>query len=161
MKPPNAVKLDTVPVSFDEACAFIRLWHRHHEPPQGYKYTVGVAVIGDGPDYSELVGVAIVGRPLARHLQDGRTLEVTRVAVADGVPGACSKLYSTCWDAVRALGWKRLITYTQDGERGSSLRGARWRVIAERPARPGWDMPGRRRLPNGTENVPRTLWEAS
>lgn len=157
MKPPNAVALDTIAVSFDEACDFIRLWHRHHAPPQGYKYVFGVCVEATG----ELVGVAIIGRPVNRYLQDGRTLEVTRVAVADDVPGACSKLYAEAWHGVKAFGWKRLITYTQADESGSSLRALKWRVIAELPPRGSWDTPGRRRLPKGNEHVARTLWEAA
>jgi hypothetical protein len=157
VKPPNAVAPDTKAVSFDEACDFIRLWHRHHAPPQGYKYVFGVAIEETG----ELVGVAIIGRPVARHLWDGRTLEVTRVAVADDMPGACSKLYAEAWKGVKAFGFKRLITYTQEGESGSSLRALKWRVVAEIPPRPGWDTPGRRRLPKGNEHVARTLWEAA
>ena len=74
---------------------------------------------------------------------------------------ANSMLYGAAWRAARALGWRRLITYTQAGESGSSLRGAGWRVVAERPARPGWDCPSRPRELRGTENIARTLWEAS
>ncbi|GLI00644.1 XF1762 family protein [Phytohabitans aurantiacus] len=59
-----------------------------------------------------LVGVAIVGRPVARHLDDGLTLEVTRVAT-DGHRNACSLLYAAAWHAAKALGYRRLITYTQ------------------------------------------------
>lgn len=59
-----------------------------------------------------------------------------------------------------ALGYRRLVTYTQAGESGASLRGAGWRVMAERPGRRGWDTPSRPRAETGTEGFPRTLWES-
>jgi hypothetical protein len=106
-----------------------------------------------------LVGVAIVGRPVARPYQDGMTLEVNRT-VTDGHPNANSMLYGACARAAFALGYRRLITYTQADESGASLRAAGWRIIAERPARKGWDTPSRRRDSHGVDNIPRTLWEA-
>ncbi len=106
-----------------------------------------------------LIGVAIVGRPVARHLDDRQTLEVTRTAT-DGTHNANSALYGAAWRATKALGYTRLITYTQDGEGGASLRAAGYRVVAQRPPRPGWDRPSRPRTPTGTENIQRTLWEA-
>lgn len=146
--------LEIVPVTWGEASAFIADWHRHHKPPTGHKFSIGVAAGG------VLVGVATVGRPVARHYHDGRTLEVNRTAT-DGTPNANSALYGAAWRAAKALGYRRLITYTQADESGSSLRAAGWRVIAERPARPGWSTPSRPRLEHGTERIPRTLWEAS
>lgn len=143
-----------VPVSFAQACEFVAVHHRHHRPPVGHKFSLGVAT------GTQLVGVAIVGRPVARVFDDRQTLEVTRTAT-DGTAHANSALYGAAWRAAKALGYRRLITYTQKGETGTSLRAAGWRVIAQRPARPGWDMPGRRRRTNGTEWVERTLWEAS
>jgi hypothetical protein len=77
------MSLNLVPVSFADACAFVAAWHRHHEPPVGHKFSIGVAA------GQVLVGVAIVGRPVARLYDDGRTLEVTRVAT-DGTAHAAS-----------------------------------------------------------------------
>jgi hypothetical protein len=121
----------------------------------GHKFSVGVAA-GD-----ELVGVVMVGRPVGRSFDDGMTLEVNRTCVAVGVPNANSMLYGAAWRATKALGYRRLVTYTQAGESGASLRAAGWRVVAERRARPGWSTPSRFRHKHGTENVQRTLWEAS
>lgn len=120
----------------------------------GHKFSVGVA------NDDVLVGVAIVGRPVARHLDDGQTLEVTRTAT-DGTANVNSMLYGACWRVASGLGYRRLLTYTQAGENGASLRAAGWRVIAERPARPGWDRPSRPREDRGTAGIPRTLWEAA
>ena len=129
-----------VPVTFADAAAFVAEHHRHHAAPIGHKFSIGLA------DGDELVGVAMVGRPVARHYDDGLTLEVNRTCVADGVLNGNSQLYGAAWRAA--------------GESGSSLRAAGWRVVAERPARRGWDVPSRRRHKRGTENVQRTLWEA-
>ena len=105
--------LELVPMTRDEASAFVDQHHRHHGRPAGYRFAVGVA-------RDELVvGVAIVGRPSARLLDDGWTAEVTRVCVLDNVPNGCSKLYGACWRAARALGYRRLVTYTLPVEGGA------------------------------------------
>ena len=144
--------LRIVPVRFTDACDFVALHHRHHRPPVGMKFCLGAAA-GE-----KLVGVAIVGRPVARSFDDGKTLEVNRTAT-DGTSNANSMLYGAAWRAAKAMGYDRLITYTQAGESGSSLRAAGWNVVAERAPRPGWNVPSR---PRETKNhdVPRTLWEA-
>lgn len=151
----TAPDLRIVPVKFADACGFVEMWHRHHQPPVGCKFCLGVA---DQDDV--LRGVAIVGRPVARHYDDGMTLEVTRSAT-DGAPNANSMLYGAAWRATRELGYRRLVTYTQEGESGASLRAAGWRVVAQRKPRPGWNRPSRPRELTGTEGIPRTLWEAS
>lgn len=147
--------LRIVPIRFRDACGYVVMWHRHHQPPVGCKFCIGVA-----DEQNVLRGVAIVGRPVSRVLDDGLTLEVTRTAT-DGARNANSMLYAAAWHAAKALGYRRLVTYTQHGETGASLRGAGWRVVAERRPRPGWDMPSRPRIPNGTDGIPRTLWEVS
>ena len=149
------MSLRIVPVSFADACAFVAEHHRHHKPPVGHKFSIGVAA------GAQLVGVAIVGRPVSRVIAaEGGTLEVIRSAT-DGTRNANSMLYGACRRAAFALGYDRLITYTQDGESGASLRAAGYRVIASRPARKGWDTPSRPRDMKGTENVARTLWEVA
>ncbi|MER5322305.1 XF1762 family protein [Streptosporangium roseum] len=170
------MSLRIVPVSFRHACGFVKMWHRYLPPPPGCKFCIGVA-----DDANRLVGVAIVGRPVARHLDDGMTLEVTRTAT-DGTANANSKLYGKAWEAARAQGYRRLITYNHTrvygptcaepcahqschyirvGESGASHRGAGWQVLHHRPARPGWDTPSRPRQATGAEGIPRTLWETS
>jgi hypothetical protein len=150
-----AVSLHRVPIGWRTAKAFCIMWHRHHAPPRGGKFWVGAA-----DAKGVLRAVAIGGRPVAREFDNGQTIEVTRVA-SDGSRNACSMLYAACRDAAWALGYTRVITYTQEGESGASLKAAGYRIIAERPARPGWDTPSRPREPKGTEEIPRTLWEAA
>ncbi|MEU8908616.1 XF1762 family protein [Streptomyces mirabilis] len=135
------------------ACAYVEEHHRHHDAPQGHQFSLGVRT-----DDGRLVGVAIVGRPVSRHFDNGLTIEVTRVAT-DGTVNACSALYAAAWRTARSAGYGRAITYTQGGESGASLRAAGWRKVADLPARPGWDTPNRPRHTLGTENVPRALWE--
>jgi hypothetical protein len=145
--------LHIVPVSFKTACEFVAAHHRHHDAPRGHKFSLGVA------DDDLLVGVAVVGRPVSRVIAaDGVTLEVIRTAT-DGTQNANSMLYGAAWRATKALGFDRLITYTQEGESGSSLRAAGFRVVGERRARGGWSVPSRPRVSKGTEGVARTLWE--
>lgn len=148
------MSLSIVPVTRDQAVDFIRQHHRHHGRPQGYRFAVGAAADG------QLVGVATVGRPVARLLDDGFTVEVTRVCT-DGHPNACSLLYGTCWRAARALGYTRAVTYTQQDETGASLRAAGWMVAAELRARTGWDTPARARTDRGTGGVGRLRWQIS
>lgn len=85
---------------------------------------------------------------------------MTRTAT-DGTAHVNSMLYGAAWRASKALGYRRLITYTQSGESGVSLRAAGYLVVAERPARKGWDTPSRPRNDRGVDGIPRTLWEAS
>lgn len=156
-------RLRIVPVTFRDACGYVAMWHRHHAAPAGHKFSVGVATDqtdDEGADHVVLRGVAIIGRPVARHFDDGLTLEVTRLAT-DGTRNAPSALYGAAWRAAKALGYRRLITYTQQGESGGSLRGAGWRQVAHRPARRSWDTPSRPRDPSRADGIPRTLWEAS
>ena len=125
-----------------EANLFVKNFHRHNKPVQGAKFAIGAS------DGDRLVGVAIVGRPVSRMLDNGATAEVTRCCVLDDAPkGTPSFLYSRCWKAWSALGGDRLITYTLQSESGASLKGAGWKVIAHSPGAKqgsGWEnRPGR------------------
>lgn len=111
--------LTLTPVSLAEANAFVTQHHRHHRPVTGHKFSIGC--IADG----RLVGVAIVGRPVSRYLDNGLTLEVNRLCT-DGTKNACSMLYAAAWRAARAMGYQKIITYTLDTENGASLRAAGW-----------------------------------
>jgi hypothetical protein len=145
-------RLHLQPITFKEASAFVRTHHRHHLPPVGWKF--GIAV-NDG---AKVVGVVTVGRPVARHADDGATLEVTR-CWTDGTKHAASMLYGAAWRAAKALGFTRLITYTLKEEPGTSLKAAGWTALYETPGR-SWSCPSRPRVdthPLGQK----TLWEAA
>lgn len=140
------------PISFREACEFVRLHHRHHAAPVGWKF--GVAINDD----EKVVGVAMVGRPVARHLDDGRTVEMTRLCT-DGTKHAASMLAGAVRRASLALGYDRCITYILDSEAGTSLKAAGWKRV--RLAGGGsWSRPSRPRVdthPTGQK----VLWEVS
>lgn len=116
------MKLEIIHVELAEANSFVQAHHRHHKPVAGHRFSIGVTAEG------KLVGVAIIGRPVSRMMDDGLTLEVNRVAT-DGTKNACSALYGAARRACFALGFKRLITYTLPTECGSSLLGAGWKCL--------------------------------
>jgi hypothetical protein len=121
--------IEIVPCKISEANLFVKNFHRHNKPTVGALFSIGASCGGN------LVGVAICGRPVARHFDDGFTVEVNRCCVIDGSPkGTCSALYAAAWRAAKALGYKKIITYTLQSESGASLRGAGWKVLAERKA---------------------------
>lgn len=123
--------LTIVPITLDEANAFVRLHHRHHKPVPGAKFCVAVAGRSLDVTIEPIInGVAIVGRPIARMLDDGWTLEVNRTCT-DGTKNANSMLYGACRRVTFALGYCKLITYTLPSEGGASLRAAGWKCLGE------------------------------
>ena len=158
--------LKIVPCTLRQAREFVRTFHRHNAPPVGHKFSIAVM------DADRLVGVACVGRPSARMLDNGFTCEVTRTCTEPldentqrGAPNANSMLYGAAWRAAKAMGYTRIITYTQAQESGASLRAAGWRRVRDLPPRKSWaESTGDARLkamrdPVGTGGVPRVLWE--
>ena len=119
------MKLKIVPMSIHEANEFVTNFHRHSKPTRGAKYAIGASL-------DKLFGVAIVGRPVARRLDDGFTAEVLRVCVVDNAPkNTCSFLYGRCWRIWQQMGGLKMITYTLKKESGASLRGVGWKIIGE------------------------------
>ncbi len=144
-----------MPISFSEAAAFVAKHHRHHLPPRGHKFSLAVA-----DDSGVIRGVATVGRPVARHFDDGWTLEVNRVAT-DGAKNACSQLYGASRRVCFALGYRRLITYTLPEEGGASLRGAGWKCLGEAGGKNrGWNCKSRPRVDKHPLQQ-KLLWEAA
>lgn len=146
------MRLRIIPCELEDANAYVRQHHRHHGEVLNHKFSIAVA------NDSEIVGVAIIGRPLARMIQDGWTLEVSRVCT-DGTKNACSMLYAAAWRATRAIGYRRLITYTLDSESGASLKAAGWKCVAKVKGR-SWDCPSRPRV-NRRPAQDKFRWEAA
>ena len=140
------------PISLKDANEFVRLHHRHHRPVVGHKFSLAV-VVDD-----EVVGVAIVGRPVSRHRDDGTTLEVTRLCT-NGYKNACSFLYSKAAKAAWALGYTRIGTYILESEPGTSLKAANWTCIGKRGGGE-WHAPSRPRIKGLYPTEPKTLFEA-
>lgn len=153
------MSLTIIPITFRAARAFVSEHHRHNKPPRGHKFSIGVCD-ADGT----LRGVAMVGRPVARHFDDGLTAEVNRTCT-DGCPNANSALYGAAWRIASAMGYRRLVTYTQANESGASLTAAGWVKVRDLPARKGWAESSvalrAMRDPVGSGGVDRALWEKS
>jgi len=131
-------RLVRIPLDLEEANAFVERHHRRLGKVRGHKFSIG-AVLND-----HVVGVVVVGRPNARVLQDGLTLEITRLAT-DGTKNACSFLEGAACRAAFALGYRRVITYIARSEQGTSLRAAGFRLVGEVTGR-SWDCPSRPRV---------------
>jgi hypothetical protein len=127
-----------VPVTLATARRFVGEHHRHNGAPRGWLFGAGLELDG------ELRGVVVVGRPLARALQDGATVEILRVCTL-GDRNAATRLYGAACRAASALGYRRAVTYTLRSEPGSSLRGAGFRKVAELEPRATWASAGRGR----------------
>ncbi len=116
--------MDIVPITLAEANAFVEKYHRHHKAVVGHKFSIGAT------DGEKIVGVAIVGRPVSRYLDDGLTLEVNRCCT-DGTKNACSILYAAAWRAARAMGYKKIVTYILESENGASLKASGYKCIGQ------------------------------
>jgi hypothetical protein len=149
------------PVTLREARGFVDQHHRHNVPPRGWRFGVGVEADG------ALVGVAIASRPVARALDDGTTLEVIRTCT-DGTRNANSMLYGAVARAGKALGYRRVVTYTVESESGSSLRAVGFEPVETLEPREGWSYSGQGRYthdlfgePRHAQGQRRIRWERS
>ena len=137
------------PLTQRQASEFIAQHHRHHKPARGDIFRIGAEVD------DRLIGVIQCGRPSARALQDGKTLEATRLCT-DGTRNACSFLYSRAAKAAKALGYERLVTYILDCETGASLKAAGWKF--DGVTRGGsWNCPSRPRQ-DAAPTCPKQRW---
>lgn len=146
------MKLRHTRIKLDEANAFVADHHRHHKPVVGHLFSLGAILDG------QLVGVAIVGRPVARMRDDGVTAEVTRLCT-DGTKNACSFLYGASARAAFALGFNRIGTYILASEDGTTLKAAGWRMIGQTKGG-SWSRPSRGR-DDKHPTTPKTLFEFS
>jgi len=146
----RGMTLEVVPMTLTEAKAYVAEHHRHHGPPQGGLFAIGAS------DGESIVGVVVVGRPVARLADNGWTVEVTRLA-SDGTKNVCSMLYRAAWRAARAMGYRKLITYTLRTEPGSSLKAAGFELVGAVTKR-SWNTPSRPRV-DKHELQERVKWE--
>lgn len=129
--------MKAIPLELREANAFVSKLHRHHDPVYRDKFRLGC--IADG----HLCGVIQAGRPVARHLDDGMTLEVVRCCT-DGTHNACSFLYSRMARIAKEMGYTKIITYILNSETGASLKASGWHKEAEVKGH-AWNCPSRPR----------------
>lgn len=129
--------MKAVPMSLQEANAYVSNFHRHHDPVNRDKFRLAAEHNG------KIVGVVQVGNPVARMLCDGKTLEVVRLCT-DGTKNTCSFLYSAAARVAKELGYSKIITYILESETGSSLMGAGWHKEADTHGH-AWGCPSRPR----------------
>ena len=142
--------LKIMPIHLKPACEFVGGHHRHNIPPVGGKFAVSCF------EDERLCGVAICGRPTARKLDDGTTLEIYRNCT-DGTRNACTKLYGACVRIARDMGYKKIITYTLESENGASLRAANF-TFAGRAGGIAWTGTRRRNYYVAPEEM-KNRWE--
>ena len=119
----------------------------------GHKFSLGL------PHDNELIGVAIVGRPVARNLDNGFNLEVLRVCIKDGSPkGANSKLYARCRAIGQMMGYKKIITYTLKSESQTTMK-ALGAVMESEVKAHQWSRPSRQRSSQPVYYQDKIRWE--
>ena len=112
-----------MPITLKAANQFVAKYHRHHKPSVGHKFSIGLN------SNDELIGVAIMGRPVARGSDNGFTIEVARLCT-NGQKNACSMLYQAAARASKELGYKKIQTYILEIESGTSLKASGWKMEA-------------------------------
>lgn len=144
--------MKATPITLRTASEFISRFHRHHKPSRGWKFGVGAEKNG------KLVGVVVVGRPIARMLDNGKTAEVLRLCT-DGSKNACSFLYSVARKIALTMGYERVITYILESESGSSLKASGWRRLGLAGGG-SWSRTSRKRIDKAPIER-KQIWEAS
>ena len=139
-------------IELKQANEFVEKYHRHHKAVIGHRFSIGCFNNG------VLVGVAIVGRPVARHINQHNTVEVLRCCT-NGAKNACSMLYAACRRAAKALGYDRIITYILDTESGISLKASGWNYVYTNKGG-SWSVPSRPRNDNAPI-TPKKLYECN
>lgn len=142
------------PLTLAKANAIVAQYHRHNRPVTGHRFSIGAFEAG------QLVGVAIVGRPIARAEDQEIDCEILRVCVVPGAPkNTCSYLYGACRRIWQVWGGRQIRTVTLATESGSSLRGAGFVAVKQLLPRKGWDTPTRRRKPGTVDGQLKIKWE--
>ncbi len=143
--------MEAVPITLKAANDFVRQHHRHNAPVTGCRFAIGCEVDG------RLAGVAVAGRPVARRLDDGRTLEILRVCT-DGTKNVCSFLYARAARVARLMGYAAVLTYTLEEESGASLRAVGAKVTG-RVEPQQWSVPSRPRRRQPIYDLPKFRWQ--
>jgi hypothetical protein len=147
--PVEKVYFDVVPLTLGQANDFVTSLHRHHKKTVGHRFSIGAVVGG------KLVGVCIVGRPVARKTDQYNVAEVTRLCT-DGTTNACSVLYGAAARAAKELGFQSIQTFTLPSEGGASLRASGWENVGQAGGG-SWSCESRPREDNHPLE-PKTKW---
>ena len=147
------ILINIVPISLKNANSFVTMYHRHNKRVTGHKFSLGLM------HDDELIGVAIVGRPIARLLDTGDNLEILRVCIKPGAQkGANSKLYARCRRIGQLMGFKKIITYTLETESQSSLKAVGARIDGKTKPQE-WSRKSRKRESQSIYKQKKIRWE--
>lgn len=141
-------RLEVRPIGLKAANRFVEANHRHHKRVAGCKFSI-CACKGD-----VIVGVAICGRPVSRHMDDGTVIEINRLCT-DGTRNACSMLYGACCRIAKEMGYRKIITYILASENGASLKASNFTCEGEAG---GEIWTGERARDNGVPRELKTRW---
>lgn len=141
-------RLEVRPIGLKAANRFVEANHRHHKKVAGCKFSI-CACRGD-----VIVGVAICGRPVSRHMDDGTVIEINRLCT-DGTRNACSLLYGACCRIAKEMGYRKIITYILASENGASLKASNFTCEGEAG---GEIWTGERARDNGVPRELKTRW---
>jgi hypothetical protein len=142
-----------IPITLKGANSYVSTYHRHHKPSVGHKFSIGLE------ENDVLVGVAIMGRPVARNSDDGLTIEVARLCT-NGIKNGCSMLYQAAARASKELGYKKIQTYILEIESGTSLKAAGWKLEAITPGGQWKHTDGKERRTD-QPTMPKQRWARS
>ena len=148
-------QLRTRPVRFTAARDFVRHHHAHCTAPAAWRF--GQAILNGGT----MLGVVMVGNPVAPALNGRGTVEVNRLCIRRDIPrvlawNAASQLYGWAAREAARQGWTHIITYTRADEDGISVRAAGWQQEARIRGR-GWHS-SRRARSNTNAWVDKIRW---
>ena len=131
-----------VPLELKEANAFVAAHHRHHAPVKRDKWRFGVV-----DDNGKLTGVLHAAKPVARMLDDGKTIEIVRCC-SDGTKNLCSFMLGRARRIAKEMGYSKIISYILDTESGTSYKAAGWYKEADTRGGRSWNTPSRPRSTN-------------
>ena len=141
-----------VSIELKNANRFIAQFHRHNKPVIRAKFQIGLM------ESEELIGIGIVGRPIARMLSNGKTVEILRTCIKEGYPNACSMIYARLKRISQLLGYEKVITYTLQKESQSSLKALGASIVAEVKPQ-DWNRKNRRRSSQPVYKESKYRWE--
>jgi len=146
------MKLRLFPATLKQANEMIEQLHRHHKRVVGHRFSIGCE-----DELNIIHGIAVVGRPVAREVNQYRVAEVTRL-VSDGTRHVCSKLYSACARAALAMGFDWIQTSILEDEVGISLIAAGWHFDHMIKGR-DWNCPSRSGRRTDQPMCDKQLWK--
>lgn len=146
--------LETCPTTLKEANAFVEKVHRHHKKARGHRWSIGAEANG------QLVGVAIVSRPVSRKTSQYTVADVVRLAT-NGHRNACSFLYAKVTQICRLMGFVKVQTFILISEPGESLKALREMGWVEAGISEGgdWNVPSRGGRRTDQPQEPKMRWE--